>query len=547
MNPQVETAVLYLYCDEHVKSQQNFIDFATAGILSGVDYFFAGSKNKLSAIQRERNKFTEIHLDDGENEYQKISRFYRDYVQKSDYQSIVVVSSIMSGPHSMPDGAQNWVQRFTEQLTQETHLVGSSIVMMPRDHPLTKAQNEIKAKFGMAPYVPTSAFAISREALDFLDTKCFFDQDIPACELSLQLLTEMRMSDLLLENGWNISCLLSKYSNIDFRSAKKDTNPSSWLGDPRRENSYFGENINKQECIFVETPDFETGSSQSNFKHSKNVKLFGIFYDKKSRSAITSDFIPLDNSEGPQYLYESYPMLMQLERALPEKDAWYGFFSPKFFEKTRITPNDIYGEVERASDDVSVFLFSSHWKQVAQWQNIWLQGDAFHPGLLQLTQKVIERAGYKIDISKTYSTLKDGVFSNYLVAKNEFWLEWQRLVSIYYNLIQENEKLLKIPAPYKGADIPIHTFVIERLASLIILELGLKTQFNQFLYNKSLDFNSIDGSEAIKMNRYKSNFNETGDEAYIVMYNYHINKINEHKKRDLAKRLLLKKMASRVA
>ena len=240
-------------------------------------------------------------------------------------------------------------------------------------------------------------------------------------------------------------------------------------------------------------------------------------------------------------------MLMQLERALPEKDAWYGFFSPKFFEKTRITPNDIYGEVERASDDVSVFLFSSHWKQVAQWQNIWLQGDSFHPGLLQLTQKVIERAGYKIDISKTYSTLNDGVFSNYLVAKNEFWLEWQRLVSIYYNLIQENENLLKVPAPYKGADIPIHTFVIERLASLIILELGLKTQFNQFLYNKSLDFNSIDGSEAIKMNRYKSNFNETGDGAYIIMYNYHINKINEHNKRHLAKQLLLRKMSSRVA
>jgi hypothetical protein len=418
--------------------------------------------------------------------------------------------------------------------------------VIPADHPLTKLQNATKAKVNIAPYVPTSSFAISREALDFLDTKCFFDQDIPACELSLQLLSEMRMSDLLLDNGWNIACLLPKYSNIDFRSAKKDTNPSSWLGDPRRENSYFGENINKQECIFVETPNFKIDSARANFKKPNNVKLFGIFYDKKSRAAITSDFIPLDNSEGPKYLYESYPMLVQLERALPEKDAWYGFFSPKFFEKTRITPNDIYGEVERASNDVSVFLFSSHWKQVAQWQNIWLQGDAFHPGLLQLTQKVIELAGYKIDITKTYSTLNDGVFSNYLIAKNEFWLEWRRLVSIYYNLIQVDKKFLKQSAPYKGEEIPIHTFVIERLASLIILELGLKTKFSQSLYNRSLDYNSIDGSEAIKMNQYKSKFNQTGDAAYIMMYNYHINKLNERNKRELAKRILLRKVASRV-
>jgi hypothetical protein len=547
MKSSNKTAIIYSYCDEHARSQQNLHDFANAQLISNVDYFFAGSKDKLSVIQSKGNEFTKIHFHDGENEHQKISRFYRDHVQKSDYQSIVVVSSIMSGPYSMPDATQNWVQRFTGQLTKGTHLVGSAIVMMPADHPLAKVQNAEKAKPSTAAYVPMSSFAISREALDFLNTKCFFDQDIPACKLSLQLLAEMRMSDLLLKNGWNISCLLSKYSNIDFRSAKNDINPNSWLGDPRKENSYFGEDINKRECIFVETPDFEIGASQLNFKQPANVKLFGIFYDKKSRSAIANGFIPLDNSEGPKYLYESYPMLTQLERNLPEKDAWYGFFSPKFFEKTKITTNDIYGEIERADKDVSVLLFSSHWNQVAQWQNIWQQGDAFHPGLFQLTQKVIELAGYKIDITKTYSTLNDGVFSNYLVAKNGFWLEWRRLVSIYYNLIQNNEKLLKQPASYKGANIPIHTFVIERLASLIILELGLKTKFNQSLYNKGLDYNSIDGSEAIKLNQYKSKFNQTGDAAYIMMFNYHINKINERNKRELAKRLLLRKVGSRVA
>ena len=216
-----KTAVLYLYCDEHARSQQNFHDFANAELISNIDYFFAGSKNALSAIQCEGNRFAKMPSRDGENEHRKISRFYHDYVQKSDYQNIIVVSSVMSGPYSIPNCTQNWIQTYTRHLTKGVHLVGSTIVVMPADHPLTKLQNATKAEVNIAPYVPTSSFAISREALDFLDTKCFFDQDIPACELSLQLLSEMRMSDLLLDIGWNIACLLPKYSNIDFRSAKR--------------------------------------------------------------------------------------------------------------------------------------------------------------------------------------------------------------------------------------------------------------------------------------------------------------------------------------
>ena len=148
---------------------------------------------------------------------------------------------------------------------------------------------------------------------------------------------------------------------------------------------------------------------------------------------------------------------------------------------------------------------------------------------------------------KTYSTLNDGVFSNYLVAKNEFWLEWSRLVSIYYELITNNDRLFTISTPYQGNTVPIHTFVIERLASLIILELGLKTKFSQTLYARSLNPNSVDGSEAIRMNRYKSKFNETGDELYLSLYNYHIDKINKHNKRKLMKKLLLRQQASCVA
>ena len=547
MTSKNDTAVIYLYSDEHARSQQNFENFAANSFGKNIDFFIAGSKVELSKNLDKLDKFKEIYFDNDEHDHQKVSSFYRDIIQKSDYQNVVVVSSKMSGPYSSQGRVQDWVQRFTGALNKETHLVGSNIIMMPPDHPLTELQNQNQGTFGIAPYIPASAFAISREALDFLQTKCFFDQEIPSCEISLRFLYEMRMTSLLLENGWNVSCLLRKYSNVDFRSVKKDPNPTSWYGDPCKESSYFGRNIDKHESIFIETQNFEAEASNSISERPKDLELFAIYYDETSRAAITSDFIPLDNSMGPTHLYESYPIMRQLDKNLPEKGRWCGFFSPKFSDKTGITPNDIFGEIQHAGNDVSVVLFSSHWKQVSLWPNVWIQGETFHPGLRAITNKIIELAGYKIDISKIYSTLNDGVFSNYLVAKREFWVEWRRLVSIYYHLIMQNDKLLNQSTAYQGKAIPIHTFVIERFASLIILELGLKTKFSQTLYDRSLNFNSVDGSEAIRMNQYKSKFNETGDELYLSLYNYHIDKINKHNKRKLMKKLFLRQQASCVA
>ena len=181
------TAVLYLYCDKHVRSQTNFENFASNGLVDNVDFFVAGSEDKLSRTNYGRSKFKKLYFNDGEHDHQKFSRFYHDQIKKSDYQNVVIVSSRMCGPHPSPDDVHNWVQRFTTQLTTDIHLVGSTIVVMPNDHPLTKLQNDIKNKKCVAPYVPASAFAISREGLDFLNKKSFFEQDIPDCELSLKL------------------------------------------------------------------------------------------------------------------------------------------------------------------------------------------------------------------------------------------------------------------------------------------------------------------------------------------------------------------------
>ena len=44
MTSKNDIAVIYLYCDEHARSQQNFENFAANGLVKNIDFFVAGSK-----------------------------------------------------------------------------------------------------------------------------------------------------------------------------------------------------------------------------------------------------------------------------------------------------------------------------------------------------------------------------------------------------------------------------------------------------------------------------------------------------------------------
>ena len=527
-----KTAVLYSYLEKHAKSQENFAHFVSSGLVEGADYYLIGPKQKLAETEFNKSDFVKV-IDDQEGlAHARVPRFYKEYFKDHDYENLIVISSNMLGPFSRPGSQDNWIYKFTHSLNGDTHLVGSNVIVLPTDHPLARLHNEQAVKMGVVPFISTSAFAITRQGLKLLASKCLFDQTISAREENL-LLREIRMSHIIYEKGWNISCLLSKYAEVDFRTIERDPNPTSCLGDPSIDDCYFGERVEQSECIFIKTPNFKNDISYQDCKNVHDVKLYGIFYNDETRSSIPENFIELDNTAGPAMLFESYPIFKKLDEIPFSQSTWLGFFSPRFEEKTKIRSQDIINEINLAEPDLSVILLSSHWKQVAYWPSVWRQGEAYHPGLAKLSQKVADLAGYKIDITKTYSSLKNGVFSNYLVAKADFWAEWKRLVSIYYDLIGQNPELLKFPTPYQGRQVPIHTFVIERFPTMIILELGLKSKFCENLYERSLSHTSVDGSEAIKMDRYKRKFIETGDKSYEILYNYHVEKANERLKRNL--------------
>lgn len=58
------------------------------------------------------------------------------------------------------------------------------------------------------------------------------------------------MSQILIENGLNLRCMLSPYNILDYRKPIIDINKYSNNGDPRYKEAYFGRTIDPYQIMF---------------------------------------------------------------------------------------------------------------------------------------------------------------------------------------------------------------------------------------------------------------------------------------------------------
>lgn len=105
-------------------------------------------------------------------------------------------------------------------------------------------------------HVQSMFFVLTNEAFQFLNQQYSFFMD----EALLNSLhskdyiiheKEVRMTGLILHNGWNINCVLEKYKDIDYRSLHENINRP--FEDPYYPNAYFGETIRPTDVIFFKT------------------------------------------------------------------------------------------------------------------------------------------------------------------------------------------------------------------------------------------------------------------------------------------------------
>jgi hypothetical protein len=154
------------------------------------------------------------------------------------------------------------------------------------------------------------------------------------------------------------------------------------------------------------------------------IRAFQIFYNGATRAALDPDFEPLDNSanERPDW-YEYWPIRKYLLANPLDESSYYGFFSPLFFQKTRLSGKQVLAFAGQAGE-ADVITFSPHPCHSASFYNVFEQGANVIPGFLEAATPFLREIDPAIRLDALVNDSRNTVYANYFLAKRGFWDRW---------------------------------------------------------------------------------------------------------------------------
>lgn len=200
-------------------------------------------------------------------------------------------------------------------------------------------------------------------------------------------------------------------------------------------------------------------------------KIHQIYYSSESFAELDKGFIPLDNNQGRSDWMEYWPIRQYFLNTPVGDDELIGFFSPRFFEKTRLTATDVYTHIQD-NPGHDVYLFNPYFHLAAWHTNVFVQAQHSHPGISEATQEILKILDIKIEIEKIVMSSINTVFCNYFVANLKFWKKWLIICEFIFGLCESektgNLHLINKNTTYLRGAMPMKIFIIERIASLLL-------------------------------------------------------------------------------
>jgi hypothetical protein len=206
------------------------------------------------------------------------------------------------------------------------------------------------------------------------------------------------------------------------------------------------------------------------------VEIYQIAYDEPSKGRVLNDgFRLLDNlsNDRPDW-FEYWPIRRYLNSNPLQDDTLYGFFSPRFQEKTGLNASgvqEVISELENRDKDLDVILFSPQPDMGAFFLNVFEQGEMFHPGHMAVARSTLMEIGFDVPLEGVVMDSRQIVYSNYFVAKPRFWRVWFEVTEAIFRMAEDplhkQHGELNTGTSYReGAQQKV--FLIERIASLLL-------------------------------------------------------------------------------
>jgi hypothetical protein len=203
------------------------------------------------------------------------------------------------------------------------------------------------------------------------------------------------------------------------------------------------------------------------------VHIHQIYYS--ADQALDPGFSALDNTANlrPDW-FEYWPMRNFLLHETLDEQAFYGFLSPRFKQKTNLDAGAVKQFIARCGPNTEVVLLSPSIHNAAFFLNVFEHGESEHPGLIEVARKFMLRADQPRPIDDSVSDSRNTVHSNFFVAKPRFWRAWLTLTERLYQIAEDPDDPLggelRQPTTYRGAEsVQMKIFLIERIATWILM------------------------------------------------------------------------------
>jgi hypothetical protein len=202
------------------------------------------------------------------------------------------------------------------------------------------------------------------------------------------------------------------------------------------------------------------------------IKLYHIAYSQKTLENVAPGYLVLNNLDSPHNDWREYwPMRSFLLRENLSEDCFYGFFSPRFQEKTGLSYEQTVSFIAASPLATDVVTFSPQPDMGAFFLNVFEQNEVFDPGFLTASNAFFTHIGKPLPLGSMIMDSRQIVFSNYFVARPAFWRAWldlnEKLFTICEGPESELKQMLTYATNYTGA-VQRKVFLMERIVSLLL-------------------------------------------------------------------------------
>lgn len=205
----------------------------------------------------------------------------------------------------------------------------------------------------------------------------------------------------------------------------------------------------------------------------RRVEIRQIFYSEATRQQLDPGFMALDNCGQRPDWREYWPIRTFLQNNTLDENTLYGFFSPKFRQKTTLTSVAVNEFLATVPRDIDVIGFSPFFDQGAVHLNTFEQAATNHANSWPVFEQVVAFVAPGIDPHNVVMDSRHSLFCNYFVATAAFWRRWLAVNEVLFSVAEAGTsalaQLLNGPIPYASGFVPAKVFVQERVVSLLLL------------------------------------------------------------------------------